>query len=197
MAGQHLYSSSTGERLYLNPEERDLFLAATRLEETNVKYFCQMLFYTGAQLNEVIGITFESIDLEKKGVVIGTLMQRRKDVFRFIDLPTDFIEVLNDVYQIKKKQTDEKLGREPVWDFTGRTGENYVKKVMMAAGITGKKANARGLRHSFGMAAAESRIPSHQIQQWLGHRNPSGTAAYTRVIETERRNLAEKLWKKV
>lgn len=197
MAGTHLHSSSTGERLYLNPGERDLFLAATRFEETNVKYFCQMLFYTGAKLNEVIGITFDSIDLEKKGVVIATLMQRRKDVFRFIDLPTDFIEVLNDVYQIKRNQTDEKKGGQPVWDFTGRTGENYIKKVMTAAGITGKQANARGLRHSFGMAAAESRIPPHQIQQWLGHRNPSGTAAYTRVIETERRNLAEKLWKKV
>ncbi len=193
---QALKSTSTGERLYLTPEERERFLASTRLEETNVKYFCQMLYYSGAQLSEVIGISHEHFDFGKGGVVVETLQQRRKGIFRFIDLPEDFLEVLNDIYQIKRCQADEKKKRECLWPFTARTGENYIKKVMEAAAIRGKWANARGLRHSFGVAAADKEIPPHQIQQWLGHRYPDRAGIYAKVIENERRTLAEKLWKK-
>lgn len=178
-----LYSVNTGERLYLNPEEREAFFLATKSQETNVKYFCQMLYFTGARLNEVLGITYLSFDFNQKGVFVKTLRQREAGVFRIIALPDEFFEILNDVYQIKKNQTIEKKKDLRLWDFTDRTGENYIKKVMTCAGISGKKANARGLRHAFGVAAATNEIPMQQLQQWLGHCYPGSTIVYDQIYK--------------
>ncbi|MFN4254414.1 MAG: tyrosine-type recombinase/integrase [Saprospiraceae bacterium] len=196
MIGLSLHSNRTGEPLFLEPEEREVFFAATKSQEAQAKYFCQMLYYTGARLNEVLGITYESFDFERKGVMVRTLKQREREVTRFIHLPEAFLEVMNDVFQIKRNQAVEKKKEERVWGFTGRTGENYIKKVMTLAGISGKKANARGLRHAFGFAAAKNNVPTHQLQEWLGHHYPNSTVVYGMLDKEEPRNLAQKLWKK-
>lgn len=189
-----LHHKTTGERLYLNAEERKLFLDATRFQEPDIKFFCQMLFYTGCRLNECLSITYSRFDFGEKGVIIETLKRRKKGVLRFIDLPEDFLEKLNDVYQIQKHQADSKKRGEKLWKFTDRTGQNYVDRVMKAAKITGKKACPKGLRHAFGVAAVENKVPVSQIQEWLGHRYIDSTAVYIRTQGKERRNLAQRIW---
>ena len=72
---RELYDKITGERLYLNTEERKAFLEATRYEDNDIKYFCQMLFYTGCRLNEGLGILVSRIDFSEQGVIIETLKQ--------------------------------------------------------------------------------------------------------------------------
>lgn len=189
-----LYDKITGERLYLNIEERERFMTATKFQDNDIKYFCQMIYYTGCRLNEAIGILYSRIDFNEKGVVIETLKRRKKGVFRFLDLPEDYLERLNDVYNIQKIQSlqGEKMNR--IWKFTDRTGQNYINRVMEQAEITGKKACAKGLRHSFGVLAIENKIPISQLQQWLGHRFIDSTAIYIQAKGKERRNLAKRMW---
>lgn len=189
-----LHDRLTGERLYLNTAERARFLEATRYQEPNVKYFCQMLYYTGCRLNEALTVRYDRFDLSEKGVFIETLKRRRPGVFRFIDLPDDFLEKLNDVYHIRKIQAIPGRKDEKLWMFTDRTGQNYVKTVMLQADISGKKASPKGLRHAFGIAATEQKVPPHQLQEWLGHRFIESTAVYTRAQGKERRELAKRLW---
>ncbi|OED34640.1 hypothetical protein AB832_07075 [Flavobacteriaceae bacterium (ex Bugula neritina AB1)] len=191
---RELYDKITGERLYLNTDERKAFLEATRYEDNDIKYFCQMLFYTGCRLNEGLGVLFSRIDFSEQGVIIETLKQRRKGVMRFVELPDKYLEGLNDAYGIRSKQTQKKYKDDRIWTFTDRTGQNYVKKVMRKAGIDGKKSSPKGLRHSFGVLAVENKIPLTQIQDWLGHKDIKNTSIYTRVKGIERRSLAERMW---
>ena len=189
---KELYNSITGERLYLNHDERERFYNATKFQENDIKYFCQMLYFTGCRLNEVINILYGRIDFNEQGVIIETLKRRRKGVFRFLDLPEDFLERLNDVYDIKSQQKEKQSNN--IWSFTGRTGQNYIKKVMNEADITGKKACAKGLRHSFGVKAIENQVPISQLKEWLGHRYIDSTAIYLQAKGKERRNLAKRMW---
>lgn len=189
-----LHDSTTGERLYLNAEERKLFFEATRFQEPDIKFFCQMLYYTGCRLNECLNITYDKFDFSEKGVFIETLKRRKSGVFRFIDLPEDYLEKLNDVYHIQKRQAEPKRKGEKLWSFTDRTGQNHVKRVMQQSAINGKKACPKGLRHAFGIAAVENKIPVQQIQEWLGHRYLDSTAIYTRTQGKERRGLAQRIW---
>lgn len=153
-----------------------------------------MLYFTGCRLNEALGILCNRIDFEEKGVIVETLKRRRKGVFRFLDLPEDFLERLNDVYNIRNNQQEKAEKENRLWRFTDRTGQNYVKKVMKEAGIEGKKSCAKGLRHSFGVRAIENKIPLHQLKDWLGHRFMDSTAIYTKAKGKERRELAERMW---
>ena len=44
-----LFDNLTGERLYLNAEERKAFLERAKTKENDVKYFSLMLYYTGCR----------------------------------------------------------------------------------------------------------------------------------------------------
>ncbi|MBI1929508.1 site-specific integrase [Candidatus Poribacteria bacterium] len=65
---------------------------------------------------------------------------------------------------------------------------------MDTAGISGIKATAKGLRHSFGIAANQKGIALNMVQRWLGHAEIKTTAIYCEAIGTEERNLAQRLW---
>ena len=67
---KELYDNITGERLYLNHEERERFLNATKFQDNDIKYFCQILFYTGCRLNEALGVLYSRIDMEEQGIII-------------------------------------------------------------------------------------------------------------------------------
>ena len=200
MLPKALFDAKTGERKYLNEAERKAFLGATSYEERDVKFFCRFLYYTGARTNEALSIAPRSIDFSQKGVVIRTLKQGKdeagndKNRYRFIELPDTFLENFNDNYEIQKKQNVQKQRDIKIWKFTDRTGHNYVKKVMAKAGITGRKACPRGLRHALGVALVLNRVPLPRVQEWLGHANIKNTEIYTYVIGDERREMMARIW---
>jgi site-specific recombinase XerD len=65
---------------------------------------------------------------------------------------------------------------------------------MAMAGIKGKRACPRGLRHSFGVGGAQSGIPVTLLQRWLGHARLSTTAIYLDVLGPEEREIAARFW---
>ncbi|WP_157976255.1 tyrosine-type recombinase/integrase [Lewinella sp. IMCC34191] len=71
---------------------------------------------------------------------------------------------------------------------------NYVADVMRAAGITGKKATSRGLRHSMGVMLAMEKAPVSVIQKVLGHASVKNTMIYLDILDDERRQLISQVW---
>jgi integrase/recombinase XerD len=65
---------------------------------------------------------------------------------------------------------------------------------MAAARISGAQAMPKGLRHSFGVNAFQSRVPAHLVQRWLGHASLRTTAIYGDVIGPEERAFAKSMW---
>jgi integrase/recombinase XerD len=70
-----------------------------------------------------------------------------------------------------------------------------VKAVMNAAGVGGTQASPKGLRHGFGVAAVQGRIPLNWVRRWLGHAQLSTTAIYAEALGAEARDIAAGLWK--
>lgn len=85
---------SKGNRLYLNAEERAAFLAAAALQPPHVRVFAETLHYTGCRISEALEITPARVDLSEKRITLRTLKKRRKDVFRAVPVPQDYIDRL-------------------------------------------------------------------------------------------------------
>ena len=66
---------------------------------------------------------------------------------------------------------------------------------MAAARINGALAMPKGLRHGFGVAAFEAKIPPHVVQKWLGHSSLRTTAIYADIIGPEERAFAARIWR--
>jgi integrase/recombinase XerD len=184
-----LFDTSTGERLYLNAEERKAFLERAKTKENDVKYFSLMLYYTGCRLNESLGLMVESVDFENQSVIIRSLKKKGKIHYRHIPLPEGFLNELAGAYNLRTRKKNKKNDNEKIWNFTDRTARRYITKIMTEVSISGKKACPKGLRHSFGVAAVENDIPITEIQKLLGHHFLESTQIYTAVKDVEKRNL--------
>ena len=189
-----LFDTSTGERLYLNAEERKAFLERAKTKENNIKYLALMLYYTGCRLNEALGLMVSSIDFKNQSVIIRSLKKKGKIHYRHIPLPEGFLNELAGAYNLRTRKKNKKNDKDKIWEFTDRTARRYVTKIMQEVSIKGKKACPKGLRHSFGVSAVENDIPITEIQKLLGHQFLESTQIYTSVKDAEKRKLVSRLW---
>ena len=189
-----LIDSKSGERKYLNDEERKAFFEASTFMDNDIKFYSRMIYYTGARLNEALAVTPDFIDYTEEVVILKTLKQNPKRPYpRPVELPKDYLVTLNDIYGVRKKKGTED-GQKSIWTFTDRTAQNYIKVIMNAAGITGKKATSRGLRHSMGVMLVQNKVPLNVVQKILGHRSIKNTMIYAEAVDKERREMISRVW---
>lgn len=158
----------SGERKYLNREERQNFKMAALYMEPTIQSFCLMIYYTGCRLGEALEVTPNRLDYDGQRVLLRTLKQNRDNSgkperYRLVELPMPFLASLESHFKARSRKGS-KTGDQRIWNFTGRTGQNYIKKVMTAAEISGKKTSSRGLRHSMGVMLALDKVPINVIQ---------------------------------
>ena len=196
-----LYDLTTGERKYLNREERRQFLQATQLQEAKTKYYCQLLYYTGCRLSEALEVSFDRFNYQERGVTIRTLKQGSNDAgkpierYRFNELPQSYLNEMNGFFTLAKgKRKHDMAAAERLWPVSDRMARNYVTTVMEAAGLSGKKATSRGLRHSMGVMLALEKVPINVIKKVLGHAAIKNTMIYLDIIQEDRRDLVTQIW---
>ena len=119
--------NTDGQRKYLNQAERLRFLETAKSQTTAIRLYCQLLYYTGARIAEIQGLTCESIDLSNGTIIIECLKKRQKGIYREIPLPQP---LLNELYKFARKQ-ERKRGC--LWPFSLRTASRHIKMVMCAA----------------------------------------------------------------
>ena len=158
-----------------------------------------MIFWTGCRPSEALAMTALNIDLDEGAVVIRSL-KKRGDLkgrhFRSIPLPPRFVDALDRTHGLKAAQKGaDGGGSAPLWRFGRTTAWRRMHEVMAAAGLTGAKACAKGLRHSYGVTAALSRVPETRIKAWLGHASLSTTEIYLDMAGPEDRAMAARMWK--
>jgi integrase/recombinase XerD len=183
-----LIDSATGER--------KAFLEATTYQSPDVKFYCRMIYYTGCRLSEALEVSPTRLDYQERGVIFRTLKQNKakKAKYRFVELPETYLEALHDVYGVKDAKDKKAAPESPIWGFTDRTAQNYIKTVMKEADISGLKSTSRGLRHSMGVMLAKDNVPLNVIQKLLGHSDIKNTMIYTQVISDERRGMISRVW---
>ena len=188
--------TSEGKRKYLTAQERTDFLAAAALQERGeVRTFCMVLAYTGCRISEALELSFDRIDFAAKAVTFRTLKQREKVVFRSVPVPDELLEALELVHSIKKQRRRKGQGEGVrLWHWGRTQGTKHICRVMADAGITGPHATPKGLRHGFGVSAAEHTRNPRMVQKWLGHKHLETTAIYMDVVGKEERELAARMW---
>jgi len=181
-----LYDSN-GQRKYLTGKEGQRFLNAAGRAEPRTRALCRTLAFTGCRISEALALSRPRLDGETGCVVLRTL-KRRKLIFRAVPVPLSLIAELQALPEIP--DAPEKL-----WTWCRQTAWRRVKTVMAQARITGPQASPKGLRHGFGIAAAEENIPPGLTQRWMGHARLETTVLYQHAVGKEERAFAKRLWK--
>jgi site-specific recombinase XerD len=82
------------------------------------------------------------------------------------------------------------------WTMSRPTAYRLVKRVMNRAGIKGKQATGKGIRHSFGITllSGSKPLPIHILAQLMGHTSTKTTEIYLQAIGEEKRKLVLDAW---
>lgn len=175
-----------GQRKYLCGSEGRRFLRAAEKTDEATRLFCRVLSYTGCRISEALELTPRRLDAESGRIIFRTL-KRRKRVFRAVPVPRGLMRELAALAH--DLEPDERL-----WGWCRQTAWRHIKEVMADARIIGPQAMPRGLRHQFGIRAAENGVPMPITQRWMGHADLRTTAIYQQATGTEERRLAGRMW---
>lgn len=178
--------SLSGQRKYLCATEFRRFLDEAESEDAETRIFCRLLGLAGCRISEALELTAHSLDTEGSRVVFRTLKRRRR-VYRAVPIPAALMLELS-------RLADAEGPEARLWPWSRQTGWRRVKAVMAKAGIAGPQATPKGLRHQFGILAAERNIPTGVAQRWMGHASPKTTAIYQQAVGAEERAFAERMW---
>lgn len=183
-----LLFDASGARKYVSASEFPRFLAAAWKSERRTRLFCLLLAYSGCRISEALAVTRDHIDAETRCVVFRTL-KRRKRVFRAVPVPGFLICELSALGGCSAPS-------DRLWPWSRATGWRRVKAVMALAGIVGSHAMPKGLRHGFGIANAEHKVPPGITQKWMGHARLETTCGYQHAVGSEERAFARRMWEK-
>jgi len=190
-----LVDIETGERKYLDREERQAFKNAIQYMKPKAKLYCSMLYYTGCRLSEALEVTPNALHYDRGLVRFRTLKQKahKPSVYRMVELPQEYLAALESEYKAATNK-GKRAGKQRLWDFTSRMAAKYVAQAMERAGIEGKRATARGLRHSMGVMLALDKVPVNVIADILGHKDIKNTLIYMQILGEDRRELISNVW---
>ena len=183
--------AADGTRKYLSGAERARFLAAIPILRDPVREtYCEVLFWTGCRPSEALSLTAAQIDCAEGAIVIATLKKRGREKgrhFRQVPVPDPFLARIASVHDLSAPGAR-------LWRFSRSTSWRMISQVMREAGLSGVKASAKGLRHSYGVTAALSAVPETRIKKWLGHASLAKTEIYMDMCGPEDRQLAARMW---
>ena len=196
--------SPAGERLYLTAEERTRFLKAADEKDRIERMFCQMLYYTGCRPSEALELTTGRVLIDEKSIIFRCLKKRKKDgkgrvkqpEYRTVPVPNIFIENLDLVFDIRRRQKKKERLKDVLFPFSRPTAYRIVKSVMNLANIKGKQATGKGLRHSYGVSMVSGSKPLHIhiLAQLMGHSSTKTTEVYLQFVGEEKRKLVMEAW---
>lgn len=186
---------NSGNRKYLTPEEREQFKNATNKVSKDKRMFALMLFHTGCRISEGLNVQVKHIDFSNGCVTFETLKRRKKGVFRQVPIPDDFLQALDNAYDLRMLQKrGSKTKNEFIWRWSRRYAYQIIIEIMTIAELKGTHAVPKGLRHAFAIACIDRDIPLNMVQKWMGHASMETTAIYANALGREERKIAKRLW---
>lgn len=180
-------------RKYLNRDERQRVIEAAALLDRRAALFVLTLAWSGARISEILALTPRSFQIEQSLISIVTLKRRCWRV-REIPIPPELMQALSEEFGLIAAQRDLDAGNVRLWPMSRTTAWRIVKRVMESAGVSGRSACPRGLRHAFGVGTLQAGVPITLLQRWLGHSRLSTTAIYATAAGPEEVAFASRFW---
>lgn len=191
--GGALYGATAAERKYLNAEERGRVLGAARRLASEQALFALVLAWTGARASEMLALCPMSFQIEAGTVTIRTLKRRRLSM-REVPIPPDLMQALDRHYDLRRLQSSPATAGDRLWPWCRQTAWRFIKRLMADAGVNGRRATPRGLRHAFGVGTLQAGVPLNLVQKWLGHASMTTTAVYADASGPEEAAFAQRFW---
>jgi len=186
------FIDSEGKRKYLNQKEREKFYQSAMRFEEPIRSFGLNLFYTGTRISESLSILTSHFDFHMGSVLIRSLKKRNDYSERLIYLPSSYLDIVKEY--IKSLNRIETLSNRALWPFTRQTGDRYIKRIMLDAGLEEVKTSAVTLRHSFAINALQKGVPITILKEFMGHYSIETTNIYTQFGSFEQKQFAMKMW---
>ena len=114
---------ATGQRKYLNEDERRRFIAAAGLADPKVRTLCLTLAYTGCRISEALSLTGGDIEVSSGLIAVRSLKKRGRLLIRQIPAPAALLTELARVHRLCIEDgTDPRLrlwrwGRTRAWQL--------------------------------------------------------------------------------
>jgi integrase len=208
-----LFDPGTGDRLYMNENERERFIKAARaLDNRSHWLFCEMVHWTGCRISEALELTPRRIDTDAMTVRFRTLKknkytkngQLKAPVYRDVPLSQELLLSLDLYFNIRKaRKTRRKINNylwpnqaDPKRPMDRSTGWRIIKRVLDVAGIDGPQATAKGFRHGYATSMIQAGMSIYELKDRLGHESASTTAIYAQVVGQEAHELQMQYWER-
>jgi integrase len=146
------------------------------------------------RISEALALTPRHFDFSAGVVIVESLKKRRRGVFRAIPIPPELLIELDHVHAIRECGCDPGRSMTRVWSWCRTTAWHHVKACMAEAGISGRQAMPKGLRHGFGVGVLQSGVPINLLKKWLGHSRLSTTEIYAEAVGAEEQAIAGRFW---
>jgi integrase/recombinase XerD len=121
-------------------------------------------------------------------------LKRRRPVMREVPIPPQLTKALDKQFQLQERQRDPFSAHKRLWMWHRVTAWRLIGSVMQRAGVIGRHACPRGLRHAFGVGGLQAGIPLNLLQRWLGHARITTTAIYADACGPEEAAIARRFW---
>jgi integrase len=187
-----LYAAN-GERKYVNRAERRRVLRALQRLKRERALFGLLLAWTGGRVSEVLAVRASSFQIERNVVALQTL-KRRKPHVREVPIAPGLMAALERQFSLTHLQQDPATANRRLWPMSRATAWRVVKGAMLEAGVIGRPACPRGLRHGFGVGTLQASVPLNMVQKWMGHARLSTTAIYADASGEEEAAFAARFW---
>ena len=97
-----------------------------------MRTFCGTLHATGCRISEALALTARQIDLSGRVVVIESLKNRRRGVYRAVPVPSELLDTLDMVHGLREAQRRGQT-KALLWPWSRMTGFRRVQEVMATA----------------------------------------------------------------
>ncbi|MEK7253287.1 MAG: site-specific integrase, partial [Bacteroidota bacterium] len=175
--------------------EREQFKVSAGGLSRNKRTFALMLLHTGCRISEGLSVKVRHVDFSGRCVTFETLKRRKKGIFRQVPLPDEYLQALDDAFDLRALQKkNSKTRDEYLWGWSRKYGYETIREVMALAGLQGIHATPKGLRHGYVIACLDKGIPLNMVSKWVGHASIETTVIYANALGQEERNLAARLW---
>ena len=127
--------------------------------------FSEVLWYTGARLIEALETTPKNILLNKSSILINNKRKRTRqyEYYREIGVPDNIIKDIVLYIENNEIKSDERI-----FDFTPKTGINYIRNAGIIAGID-EKITPKMFRYGFAQKQILSGLNDFQLNYLLGN----------------------------
>lgn len=164
---------------------------------------CMLAYGTGMRAGEILGLTWDKIDLKKRTILISTTLYDKKNMFKLEPQPKSIssirkIAFSEKIYEAFMSQKERQTKKPSSFVCTNKQGKPMTSNNLRYFNLWCKENLGHGtfhvFRHTHATMLIDNDVQLDYVAKRLGHSNTSITANnYIRITDKRNKNVMDKL----